>query len=404
MSEKSLNLSRRKFLYGAASGLAAAGLAAMPTGAAFGQDKKDDQPGEIIYRRLGRTKIKVPIVSMGVMNADVPSIIQASYEMGTRHFDTAAYYQIGRNEQMLGSVIRKMGIRDKVVIGTKIYVEPQRVSDPVLAKKKIISECDASLKRLKTDYVDILYIHSVEDPDTVNDPAIREALTVLKKQGKIRFTGISTHTAMADVINEMAKDDFYDVVLTAINFTMANDDELLASFKNAYEKGIGIIAMKVMAGGGHWPNPESRRNYSSGTIASACLKWVMRNEHIATCIPGYDNYEHMEQDFAIARKLDYTEDEKKLLGDNEIILSLGFCRQCKSCLASCPHDTDIPTLMRTHMYATQYGNLRHAKAVLGDIPEGRNLNVCSACDKCSATCANSVDIPGRIDDLKMIYA
>ena len=88
-----INKSRRSFLTKSVSGLAAAGVLGYAPGIAFGQDTEKQSEGDIVYRTLGRTGLKVPIVSMGVMNANKPEIVQASYELGIRHFDTAARYQ-----------------------------------------------------------------------------------------------------------------------------------------------------------------------------------------------------------------------------------------------------------------------------------------------------------------------
>src|SRR5690349_20598729 len=71
-----------------------------------------------IMRPLGKTGIKLPIVSMGVMNADSPGLLRRSYEVGIRHFDTAAAYQMGRNESMVGDVVKELGVRNEVTIGT----------------------------------------------------------------------------------------------------------------------------------------------------------------------------------------------------------------------------------------------------------------------------------------------
>jgi predicted aldo/keto reductase-like oxidoreductase len=139
------------------------------------------------------------------------------------------------------------------------------------------------------------------------------------------------------------------------------------------------------------------------TVATASLKWAMQNESISTSIPGYDNFDHMNEDFSVASNLEYSEDEKKLLSDGNVTLGMGFCRQCQKCLASCPKDADIPTLMRTHMYSTKYANFHHARAVLNDIPIGKGLEGCVSCDACTARCANTVDIRKNISDLKVIY-
>src|SRR6266567_5444530 len=66
----------------------------------------------LLTRTLGKTGITLPVVSMGVMNADVPGILRRAYELGIKHFDTAAVYQEGRNEEMVGQVIKELGVRD----------------------------------------------------------------------------------------------------------------------------------------------------------------------------------------------------------------------------------------------------------------------------------------------------
>ncbi|MFZ5980395.1 MAG: aldo/keto reductase [Candidatus Zixiibacteriota bacterium] len=409
MHENHNRLNRRDFLTTAATSLAGAGLMGLTPTNLLAQESEEKATREltrkVIYRRLGKTDINLPVISMGVMNADNPQVVKASYELGVRHFDTAAYYQYGRNEQMVGNVINKLGVRKDVVIATKVAF-PRLSGDPTEeeVKNKYIELCEGSLSRLGTDYVDILYLHNVASKDDLNNPGIKAAMAELKNRKKARYVGVSTHSNMTEVIAEATRTDFYDVVLTAINFTMADDTALLTAIKNAAEKGIGIVAMKTLAGGGRWPNPESRRQYPSAVITRACLKWVLRNENVHNSIPGYDNFEHMKEDFEVAYDLEYTPEEKKFLGDNNIRLSMGFCRQCKTCLASCPSGVDIPTLMRTHMYATQYANFHHARATLNEVPKDKSLQNCVICDACIARCANTVDIARRIEELKLIYA
>ncbi len=119
---------------------------------------------------------------------------------------------------------------------------------------------------------------------------------------------------------------------------------------------------------------------------------------------AFNNMEHMNVDFPVAHDIEYTTDEKKLLSDNSIELSMGYCKQCSTCLASCPNDADIPTLMRTHMYATKYVDFNLAQSALNEIEKNRGLNACASCNNCTAQCANTVDIKNRISELKTIYA
>ena len=406
MSEQNSDFTRRKFMTASVGCLAAAAMAGVTPSVVRGQEKETepDKKG-IVSRKLGRTDLMVPIVSMGAGAANDPGLVQACFEAGMRHFDTAASYGFGRNEQMVGMALAKMGVRDKAIIGTKVLTPAQRTGvTPAELKKRVIAAIEGSLKRLKTDYIDILCIHDVRDAATVKDEATMEALVHVKKQGKVRYVGTSTHAAMADVINATVEAGIYDTVLTSFNFTMADDAAMMSAVANAGKTGVGVIAMKTQAGGANYPNPETLRQYSNAVVNSAALKWVLRNENVATTIPGIGNYDHMRANMAIAGNLEYTDEEKKFLSDNSIKLSMGFCRQCRSCLASCPHNTEIPDLMRTHMYATQYADFHKARTTIDQIARGRGLDACASCSTCTAQCVNSVDIPRKIGDLKLIYA
>lgn len=407
MSEQNSDFTRRKFMATSVGCLAAVSLAGIAPGVATAEDKTDVKAnGKMVERKLGKTGLTLPIVSMGAGAANDPGLVVACYEAGMRHFDTAVAYGYGRNEQMVGQALAKMGVRDKSIIATKFYTPAQRAStkSAAEAKKLMTSTIEASLKRLKTDYVDILYIHEVRDPATPTDEAIMEGLQSLKKQGKTRFIGISTHTDMANVINATTDAGIYDVVLTSINFTMADDTALLKAIKKAADKGLGVIAMKTQAGGANYPNPDTQKQYSGEVINSAAFKWAMRNENICTAITGISNHDHMRFNTGYAAGLDLSADESKFLADNSIILSMGFCRQCRGCLASCPKNTEIPDLMRTHMYATQYADFTKARRTLKSIPNGMGLEACATCSSCTAQCVNSVDIPRKIEQLKEIYA
>jgi predicted aldo/keto reductase-like oxidoreductase len=402
------NISRRGFISRTATGIVAAGISGLNPAQLAAREKEEKvakTEKKIITRTLGRTGIEMPIVSMGVMNSSDPAIVKASYEAGIRHFDTAAYYQGGRNEKMVGGVVKELGVRDKVIIATKIFTPDLRSScKPGEEEQTIMKLIEVSLDRLQMTYVDILYIHNLKETGIASNEAIISAARKIKKQGKARAVGVSTHTKMAEIVSEAVETGAWDVVLTAINFTMADYTELMRAIDKAHDTGVGIIAMKTQVGGRRMPNQKSLERFDSSTIATAALKWVLRNEHITAAIPGYTTYEHMREDFSVAFDLAYTEDERNLLEDNEVVVGMGFCRQCGTCVASCPRGVDIPTLMRTHMYAAQYSNFHHARATLGEISPGEGLAACTGCADCAARCARSVDIAGRIAELKMIYA
>ena len=163
--------------------------------------------GQPITRVLGKTGIRVPIVSMGVMNADNPALVKRSYEMGVRHFDTASGYQKGRNEEMVGSVIKELKVRDQVIIATKIPPGRPEIMDQMgdkLVEEDFLARLDQSLARLQTDYVDILYIHNISDPALLKRPGLLAAIDKAKKTKKARFVGFSTHKDMAACLEAAA--------------------------------------------------------------------------------------------------------------------------------------------------------------------------------------------------------
>jgi predicted aldo/keto reductase-like oxidoreductase len=408
MGSTKSDLSRRKFMAATAGCLASAGLAGFLPSRAVAQTQTTEETstgGEIIYRTLGRTGMKVPVVSMGGGSCNDPGLVQACYQTGMRLFDTAAGYAFGRNEQMIGRAIEKLGVRDQVVFVTGGLgpVERRDVS-PEQKKKRLIASVEGSLRRLKTDRLDSFLLYDVRDPAPVHDAAIKEALVQVKKEGRVLSIGLSTHADMTAVINAAVDEKIYDVILTSFNFTMA-DDEIMTAVSRAAESGLGIIAMKSQAGGTAFPNPDTLRNYDNATINSAALKWVLNNKNITTAIPGIANHEHLRANMAVASNLTYTEAERNFLSDNSIRLGMGFCRQCRKCLASCPNGVDIPNLMRTHMYAAQYGDFRAARTTIDAIPSNRGLAACNSCESCVAECAHgAVPIRRKIDDLKLMYA
>lgn len=410
MTGKRLRFSRRRFLYGAFAGITVLGFRNIPGGNVLPQNRDYRNPGvnnKIIYRKLGHTGLSVPVVNMGTMNTFDPALVRRAYELGVRHFDTAAWYQQGRNEEMVGNVVKELNARDKVIIGTKIYVpHQQRNMTQVQVKEAYLKIANESLKRLQTDYVDILYSHDVTKVDWLNHPGILEALQILKETGKARFIGFSTHSNIRECIEESIHTGFYNVILTAFNYGMNEDKELLETLGKAASEGIGLIAMKTQCTQYHYRQYVPRDDlhlYQGTIIQSAVLKWALRHEFITTAIPGCTTFKQIEDDMVVACDLNYTPEEKQFLEDRNVKDYLGYCIQCKKCVSTCPKRVDIPTLMRTHMYANCYRNYYQAKETLKNIPKNKSLSECRLCKTCTAQCTNRIDIAQRIEELKILY-
>ena len=353
----------------------------------------------VLQRTLGKTGLSLPVVSMGVMNADVPGLLRRGNELGIRHFDTAAGYQNGRNEEMVGRVLKEMGVRDKVVIATK---QPSRnhSQSAAEAKMRFIEGVEGSLRRLQTDHVDILYHHAVDSVEGARAEGPLEALRSLKKDGKTRFIGLSTHKTV-DVLSEAIRLNLFDVGLVMLNYTMAHDEGMLSTIERAAKSGMGIVAMKTQAGGTVKPDAQLPKELPA-VSQTALLKWALNHEFVTTAIPGFSTYEHLEQDSSVVRNLAYTHEEERFLADKAVTAKAEFCQQCGECRKDCPKQVDIPVLMRSHMYAVQYRNIGMAREMLASAAPGRGLDACGACESCLVTCRNTVQIGRKIAQLKAL--
>jgi len=157
------------------------------------------------YVRFGNTGMKVSRLCLGAMTYGKPNeqwkwalteeqsrpFIKQALELGINFFDTADMYSVGASEEVLGTALKDFAKRDEVVIATKVFNPmSQDPNDRGLSRKHIMSSIDASLKRLKTDYVDLYQIHRWDYTTPIEETM--EALHDIVKAGKARYIGASS--------------------------------------------------------------------------------------------------------------------------------------------------------------------------------------------------------------------
>jgi predicted aldo/keto reductase-like oxidoreductase len=335
------------------------------------------------------------VVSMGVMNSDSQALVKASLDRGILYFDTAYNYMGGKNEEMLGVVFKNVP-RNSFILGTKI---PPAGVDRASGKptsattaEDFLTKFNTSLTRLGMNYVDILYMHNVSSPDVVSYQPLVNAMRQIKKEGKAKFIGVSTHDLTA-IVDTMVKEGTWDVVLVQHNFNMTNMDARNAAIKKAADAGLGVVAMKTMAGG------FLDRERTKPVNTTAALKWVLSNPNIHTTIPGMTNLDHLELNVKVMGDIIMTEQEKKdvLMAQAETGL---FCTSCKNCIPGCKLSLPIPDIMRAYMYAYGYTDLKLAHTLLSELSEGDNP--CKNCDSCNAVCKKNFNIKEKITDISRL--
>jgi len=386
------DINRRGFLrtgITGAAGIVALSPSLVSTASAVQQDN-------IIYRTLGKTGMKVPVISFGVMRSDNPNLCKAAYDKGIKLFDTANGYQNGNNETMLGNLLKEYP-RNSFYLATK--VKPAGVdrdgkpSDQTTAED-FMSKFNTSITRLKMDYVDILYIHDIRNPEMFEYKPIIDSIQKLKKDGKVKFIGFSTHANEAVVIDAAAGKNLFDVILTSYNFKQTYVNELNSAIKKANQAGIGIVAMKTLAGGGFLDKEKTKPINST-----AALKWVLSNPDVTTTIPGMTDFDQLDLNVKILADISITDAEKKDLMIAKAETGL-YCTGCTRCLQACPKNLPVPDLMRAYMYAYGYSNPGMAYSLLGEL--GTNENPCKDCNNCQVNCTKNFNIREKIADISRL--
>lgn len=395
MKGKTMDNNRRRFIKSSIAGLAGASLfPSLVKGKAYANEPEKET--NFIYRTLGKTSIKVPIVSMGVMNTQNPKLVEAAYNAGIVHFDTAANYQQGKNEIMLGEFFKDKP-RDSFVLATKIFMPGIMFGNLNKNAKPqdFINAFEKSMKRIGLDYVDILYLHGPGSRDKALYPPYFEAIKQVKKEGRAKYIGVSTHMNQAEVIRAAIESKAYDVALVAYNSTYPNAGEIKKAIAEGARAGLGIIGMKTVAGivGGGFGGP--KKNPSDEEITAA-IKWVLEDENVHTIIPGWQTFDHMNSTIAVMDNLKMKIAERALLDKRNRLANL-FCYQCEECLPQCPEGHHIPTLMRSYMYAYGYKNMRMARETL----DSMNLRkiACEECETCTVQCARDFNVKEKILDI-----
>jgi aryl-alcohol dehydrogenase-like predicted oxidoreductase len=152
------------------------------------------------YRSLGRTGVKVSPLCFGTMlfgdktsEADAGRMVDGCLERGINFFDTANVYVRGKSEEVLGRVLKTRGNRDRLVLATKVHgrMDDDDPNAQGNSRRHIIAECEASLRRLGIDYIDLYQIHRPQSSIPI-DETLR-ALDDLIRAGKVRYIGSSTY-------------------------------------------------------------------------------------------------------------------------------------------------------------------------------------------------------------------
>jgi predicted aldo/keto reductase-like oxidoreductase len=378
------NSTRRNFL---------AGSLAIPAVAAAERNAKLEP------RLLGKTGLKVSPLGFGCMTTSDPAVIERAADSGINYFDTARVYQNGNNERMLGAVLGAK--RRNVVVSSKTQAK---------TKEDALADLETSLRELRTDYLDIWYLHSRNAPEDLND-GLFEAQEIAKKAGKIRFAGVSTHLNMHKMLPYLVKLGRTDVVLTTYNFSMK--PEVTSAIEAARHAGMGIVAMKALAGGfsriqrgdrlyGVQPDALTATFKQEGAFLAA-IKWVLKNQSVDTAIVCMTDFDQLDENLRAMSERFGPKDEKLLAAQLASIRPL-YCRSCGECVGVCPNGVPVPEELRILSYAEGYGEFALARERFLELPQEQRNVRCGDCAECAVQCASGVRVRERLARAQELFA
>jgi uncharacterized protein len=340
-----------------------------------------------VYRTLGRTGLKLTIVSFGAMLTPEHEVMRAAFDLGINYIDTARRYMNGRNEEIVARALK--GSRNRVYVATKTLAS----SD---SKKDIFRDVETSLSKLQTDYIDVIQLHNLNSKDRAFVPETREALAELRKQGKVRFLGITAHTNQAEILNALVDDPdkFFDMALVAYNFK--SEPAVRQAIARSVKAGIGIIAMKTQTGG--------YKTDALGPISphQAALKWVLQDTNVTAAIPGMKDMNMLNEDMAVMG-MRLTRTDEQILKRYSEAISPYYCHLCAQCEPTCPQNVAISTINRCLMYAEGYDSIELARVTYSEIQKGATAYACLNCSQCIAHCVNGIDIAARMREARRLF-
>jgi len=391
------NFQRRDFLKLSAAGIASTAGIMMTKGLLANTNElmsetSTNNSTKMVYRTLGKTGLKVPIVSSGAIPVGNDNLARAIMKSGMVHIDTAHAYNEGKNEEALGKLLKEFK-REDFIIATKVkgpFDWDKNEFTKEATTEFILDQFETSLKRLDLKYVDILYLHDISSKSSaMHEPTIK-AFKQLKEKGKVRFVGLSTHKNQAEAIEAAIASNFYDVVLTGYNFKQDDALKIKAAIKKASEAGLGIVGMKVFAG--HFWDKEKTKPIDR----PAALKWALSDENLHTMLISFKSFDQIDEALAAAAKPKMTKKEKEKLEIPKNTTGL-YCPGCTTCNGQCIHKLKVPEAMRAYMYAYGYSETRKARKLLDQIELSDTS--CKLCPVCNVNCPMGFDVREKIMDV-----
>ena len=343
------------------------------------------------YRRLGKTSLNVSEIAIGTEHLGrcsqkaIDSVLRHSVDRGFNYFDILTGAE--KQREKFGHAIKD--IRDKIFIGGHFY---SKTRIPVESKKLF----ESLLKRLKTDYVDVLFIQFVDkenDYNNIINNGLYELAHQYKENGVTRYVGISGHKS--DIGIKAAKSGLFDVIMHPINLATSaistpfrrgftqddNRDELLLSCK---QNNVGLIAIKPF-----WGGKLLKPNRSYTATPEQCIHYCLSQIGVNVVLAGIESIKEVDILLDYYKAPDKEKDFSSILSvqcrDENIVKDCVYCNHC----LPCPQHIDIALINKIHDEARFNLTKKLKNDYLSMVP---NASDCIECRECVNRCPFNVDV------------
>ena len=327
--------------------------------------------GRVPRRPFGRADIPVSALSLGGMFDILNNrlMLHKALEWGIDYWDTAEGYGGGRSEEGIGRwFARYPGTRKQVFLVTKLSRKRGTDFTPRL---------EMSLKRLHTDYIDLLFVHGIHDIDEM-DPKMQAWAQAMKKAGKLRLFGFSTHSNMEDCLEGAARLSWIDGIMFTYNYRLMHEPRMKAAVEACYRAGIGLTAMKTQGGGPVKSDSETEIEMAGRFIQKgftdhqAKLMAVWEDNRIASICSQMPNLTIMATNAAAAvNQTILSRSDRALLARYAKETCSDYCAGCgRLCSKALGKTVPINDVMRCLMYVHSYQDFELARYTFESLPVG----------------------------------
>ncbi len=344
------------------------------------------------YRRLGRTQASVSDISLGSARISPErggeELARAAIDRGVNYFDTSPDYSATGSEIALGRAMK--GQRDRMFVATK-FCTPRGDLPAGSSVEQYVQVVEDSLRRLQTDRVDLVHVHSVNSIERLLDPNLHEAFERLEAQGKARFLGFSSHTPNLEQVATTALDDGrFDVMMLAYHHGAW--PRLKEIVRRAAAQDVGVVAMKTLKGARHHGLLDSRAEADSYT--QGAFKWVLSDPSVSCLVVSFFEPAHLDEYLYASGGRAATAEHALLQKYDQRIAGKHCFQHCGACLDACPEQLAIDDVLRLRMYFEDYGDEKEAIRQYARLE--RKADVCLGCPApCLGSCPHGIPIAER---------